>query len=73
MICYANRIFMSEELAELYHNSPEKFADAKCEFTYLNVKTGKESTHSATTQDAFTLAERRRDDKRYRNFEFIIS
>ena len=42
-------------------------------FTYHNVKTGKETTKGPFTfQQATRLAESRREDGRYKNFEFYI-
>lgn len=42
-------------------------------FTYHNVKTGRESTRGPFTfADAVLLAERRREDGRYKNYEFYI-
>jgi hypothetical protein len=60
---------MSDEVAQkVYAGEYETEVD----FTYINVKTGKESTHRTTIYEAVLLAERRREDGRYKNFEFHI-
>ena len=42
-------------------------------FTYRNTKTGKESTKGPYRfADAIKLAEARREDRRYKNYEFYI-
>lgn len=60
---------MSDEVAQLaYAGEYNKEVD----FTYINVKTGKESSHRTTIYKAILLAESRKDDGRYKNFEFHI-
>lgn len=61
---------MSDEVAQLAYAGEY---DRECDFTYINVKTGKENTHRTTIYEAVVLAEERRDDRRYRNYEFYIS
>lgn len=46
--------------------------DSECDFTYININNGKESTHRTTIYKAILLAECRRDDGRYKNYEFHI-
>lgn len=69
MVQRLNRITMSDEVAQLaYAGEYEK----ECDFTYINIKTGKESTHRTTIYKAVLLAECRMDDGRYKNFVFHI-
>lgn len=60
---------MSDEVAQLAYAGEY---DTEVDFTYINVKTGKESTHRTTIYKAIQLAESRREDGRYKNFEFHI-
>lgn len=69
MVQWSNRITMSDDVAQLAYAGK---CDSMVNFTYINVRTGKESTHSTNLYDAVLLAESRRDDKRYKNFEFHI-
>lgn len=48
--------------------------DMKVDFTFINNKTGKENTKTNvfTYKEALDLARCRRNDGRYKNFEFII-
>lgn len=69
MIQWSNRITMSDDAAQLAYAGEY---DTEVDFTYINVKTGKESTHRTTLYNAVLLAESRREDGRYKNFEFHI-
>lgn len=69
MIQWLGRITMSDDVAQKAYAG--EFT-TECDFTYINVKTGKESTHRTTIYEAVLLAECRRDDGRYKNFEFHI-
>lgn len=64
---WANRILVS-------YQALRRPANALVDFTYFNVKTYKESVKEQlfTFEQAIQLAERRREDKRYKNFKFII-
>lgn len=65
---WGNRIYVKCELL----NRPD-YESILWSFTYRNVKTGKESTKGPFKfADATRLAEHRREDKRYKNFEFYI-
>lgn len=48
--------------------------DMKVDFTFINNKTGKENTKTNvfTYKKALELARSRRNDGRYKNFEFLI-
>lgn len=65
-IHWANRIYISRSCFDLP-------TDAKVNFTYAH-KNGKETTkfNVMTLEDAILLAERRREDGRYKNYTFII-
>lgn len=67
MIQWANKIQMSDEAAKLTSNP-----DAMVDFTYINIKNGKETTKRMTIQKAVELAEERREDGRYKNYEYFI-
>lgn len=69
MIQWLNRITISDDAAQQAYAGNY---DKECDFTYINIKTGKEATHRTTIYDAVLLAESRRDDKRYKNYEFHI-
>ena len=69
MITWMNRITMSDEAAQMAFEGKN---EAEVDFTYINTKTGKESTHKETLHRAILLAESRRDDGRYKNYEFHI-
>lgn len=69
MVQWANRITMSDECAKMALDGK---TDTMVDFTYINVKTGKETTRHFSLIDAILLAESRREDKRYKNFEFHI-
>lgn len=69
MIQWSNRITMTDDAA---HKAYAGEYDKEVDFTYINVKTGKESTHKSTIYDAILLAEYRKKDRRYKNFEFHI-
>lgn len=72
MINYLNRISISERVSRMMLDD-SRFNE-KVVFTYLNVKTDKESDiNDLTLLEAIKLAEVRREDGRYKNFEFIIS
>ena len=60
---------MSDEVAQLAYAGE---FETEVDFTYINIKTGKESTHRTTIYHAILLAESRREDGRYKNFEFHI-
>ena len=66
---WLNRITMSDEVAQLAYAGE---FETEVDFTYINIKTGKESTHRTTIYHAILLAEYRREDGRYKNFEFHI-
>ena len=66
---WLNRITMSDEVAQLAYAGE---FETEVDFTYINIKTGKESTHRTTIYHAILLAESRREDGRYKNFEFHI-
>ena len=42
-------------------------------FTYMNTKTGKETEKKMTYQHALSLAQDRARDRRYKNYEYIIT
>ena len=69
MVQWLNRITMSDEAAHLAYMGK---LDEEVEFTYINVKTGKETTSTFSLGYAINLAESRREDRRYKNFEFHI-
>ena len=69
MVQWLNRITMSDEVAQKAYAGE---FDTEVDFTYINIKTGKESTHRSTIYKAVLLAESRRDDKRYKDYEFYI-
>lgn len=69
MVQWLNRITMSDEVSQLAYAGEY---DKEVDFSYINIKTAKESTHRTTLYKAVMLAESRRDDKRYKNFEFHI-
>lgn len=69
MIQWLNRISITDDAA---HKAYEGEYDKEVDFTYINVKTGKESTHRTTIYEAILLAESRREDGRYKNYEFHI-
>lgn len=65
------RVFCNLEVLEAYY---ETGANPLVDFTWYNVKTGKETTKTKvfSLTAAIALAERRVDDGRYKNFEFYI-
>ena len=42
-------------------------------FTYMNTKTGKETEKKMTYRHALSLAQDRARDRRYKNYEYIIT
>ena len=42
-------------------------------FTYMNTKTGKETVKKMTYRHALSLAQDRVRDRRYKNYEYIIT
>lgn len=42
-------------------------------FTYMNTKTGKETEKKMTYRHALNLAQDRARDRRYKNYEYIIT
>lgn len=42
-------------------------------FTYMNIKTGKETEKKMTYRHALNLAQDRARDRRYKNYEYIIT
>lgn len=65
---WGNRIWVNWELLR----RPD-YESILWSFTYVNVKTGKESTKGPFTfNGAILLAESRREDGRYKNFEFYL-
>ena len=69
MVQWLNRITMSDEVAQKAYAGEY---DTEVDFTYINIKTGKEVTRRTTIYKAVLLAESRREDGRYKNFEFHI-
>lgn len=67
MVLWMNRITMTDEAASLAYAG--KFPQV--DFTYIR-KDGRETTKRMKLDDAIRLAEARREDGRYRNFEFHI-
>lgn len=65
------RVYCNEETIHDYY---ETGANPLVDFTWSNTRTGKETTRAKvfTLTDALCLAERRREDGRYKNFEFYI-
>lgn len=67
---WANRITIAKGLEKpLYDGEYDKIVT----FIYINTKTGRETERRFSLQEAITLAEYRRNDKRYKNFEFHIT
>ena len=70
MITWMNRISISEEVARNLSNGND---NATCVFCFYNIKTRKETEKKGfTIEKAILLAEQRREDGRYRNYEFLI-
>lgn len=70
MVQWLRRITLSDEVAKMISAGE---CDKEVDFTYINTKTGKETTcHGFSIQEAVLLAESRREDGRYKNFEFHI-
>lgn len=70
------KIFVSEELLEdEYAYTFGEKKEEKVDFTFVNVATAKEITKHAifTYRQALNLARERRNDGRYKNYEYIIS
>lgn len=67
MILWMNRITMTDEAAALAYAGSFPTVN----FTYIH-KNGRETTKRMKLDDAIRLAEARREDGRYRNFEFHI-
>jgi hypothetical protein len=70
MVVWGNKITISDDVAEMMSNKNDVL---EVIFTYINVKTGKETDRRMPLGRAITLAESRREDKRYKNFEYHIS
>lgn len=69
------RTYVTTDILE--HEYEYTFGDRKSkmvDFTFVNVKTGKETTKKQvfTYTHAISLARERRNDKRYKNYEFVI-
>lgn len=69
------RTFVTTDI--LIHEYEHMFGDRKdmkVDFTFINNKTGKENTKANvfTYREALELARSRRNDGRYKNFEFLI-
>lgn len=80
MVVWGNKITISDDVAEMMSNRNatlcdmvDMFYNKDVTFTYINVKTGKETDRRMPLGMAITLAEYRREDKRYKNFEYHIS
>lgn len=69
MIQWSNRISMTDDAAKKAYAGDY---DKEVDFTYINVKTGKETSHRTTIYKAILLAEKREKDRRYKNYEFHI-
>lgn len=70
------KIYISDELLENeYAYTFGEKKEEKVDFTFVNVATGKEITKHAifTYRQALNLARERRNDGRYRNYEYIIT
>lgn len=70
------KIYISDELLENeYAYTFGEKKEEKVDFTFVNVATGKEITKHAifTYRQALNLARERRNDGRYRNYEYIIN
>jgi len=65
------RVYCNEETLHAYYESG---ANPLVSFTWSNTRTGRETTKNGvfTLTHAIALAERRREDGRYKNFEFYI-
>ena len=65
---WGNRIYVKSDLL-----CRPDFESILWSFTYRNTKTGKETTKGPYTfAKAILLAERRREDGRYKNYEFYL-
>lgn len=71
MFTWGNKITMSDEIGEML--ADPNALDKEVTFTYINVKHDRETNRRFPLQYAILLAEARRDDKRYKNFEYHIS
>lgn len=69
MIQWLDRITISDKVAEML---AEDKLDEVVDFTFINKRTDKETTRQFRLEDAIRLAEYRRNDRRYKNFEFHI-
>lgn len=70
------KIYISDELLENeYAYTFGEKKEEKVDFTFVSVATGKEITKHAifTYRQALNLARERRNDGRYRNYEYIIN
>lgn len=70
MVTWCNRVTMSDAVALMTLNPA--MLESEVDFTYINVRTGKETTRRMELSKAINLAEYRREDGRYKNFEFYI-
>ncbi|MBQ9232347.1 MAG: hypothetical protein IJ190_14370 [Prevotella sp.] len=70
MVQWLNRITMSDAAAKLTQSS--EGLSQEVDFTWINTKTGKETTKRFFLIDAILLAERRREDGHYKNYEFQL-
>ena len=69
------KTFVSEEI--LLHEYDYMYGnkkDQKVDFTFINTRTGKENTKQAVFnyRHALNLARERRNDGRYKNYEYAI-
>lgn len=69
------KTFVSEEI--LLHEYDYMYGDKKdqkVDFTFINTRTGKENTKQAVFnyRHALNLARERRNDGRYKNYEYAI-
>ena len=67
MVQWLGRITMSDEVAHQAYLGENPIVD----FTYIH-KSGRENTRQMELNRAILLAEERRNDKRYKNYEFHI-
>lgn len=71
-----NKTFVSEEIiTNEYDYMYGDKKNEKVDFSFINVVTEKEITKHAifTYRQALALARERRNDRRYRNYEYIIN
>lgn len=70
------KTYISEDiLLDEYNYTFGSKKDEKVDLTFVNIKTDKETTKHAvfTYRQALNLARERRNDGRYKNYEYIIN